>query len=384
MADPRGQAGAYGAWFARVRRELGALPPSDDYSPARDLTLIFTSPLYTHCDEKAPPGVWETETEYFETLSRCVGPARGVEFGFREQFLDERGRPKIALLRERLDRAGNGHGIHVIAFCGGDNYLSDDPANISGTLAHLYRGAESVCLSTGGLHEEPVQMLNADCLWNGSAGGRRETPRTDREAAAILREIAAGARRPPEIFGAGGYFDRLCARLWGPEAGRAMARALTVRAGGRAPVGHVWWTVTKAVAALAGNTDPARTWEREIREYADRERATASALRHARRAACLSDSEDIRRFVRCLEIGGRFAQAVRLLLLLKSRRTHPGADRLRARLASLERSIRRLPDRRTDILGGDPGCWMETLATMRNLSRAGRQPAARRGGGSMP
>ena len=47
---------------------------------------------------------------------------------------------------------------------------SDDLSNISGAMAHFYDGAESVCLSNGGMHEEPVQMLNAEFLWSGSAG----------------------------------------------------------------------------------------------------------------------------------------------------------------------------------------------------------------------
>lgn len=372
LSDADGQAGALAAWYGQVRRELSVLPSSGDYSPARDLVLIFTSPGYTHYNERGPANVWELEREYFTSLSRLIGPEPGLEFGLREQFYDSGNRKKISGLRTALDRVGHGHGIHVIAFGGGDNYISDDPTNISGAMAHFYDGAESVCLSNGAMHEEPVQMLNAEFLWNGSAGGYRENPANETQAEAVFKTIAAGTHKPPEIFAGGGFFDRMCVRQWGPEAGRLMSRALQTRHHGQWPVSHVWWSITKTVTALQ-NDEPCSlmNW---MGKWTDRELATASALEYARRAAGISDDEDIHWLAGCLEIGKRYAEAVRLLVLLKSGRDKNAGLRLGRVIKDLEAHIRRnFIMEKTDILGGDPGCWLETIAEMKRLAKESRK-----------
>ena len=369
LSDPDGQAGACASWFAEVRHELSALPASGDYVPARDLVTVFTSPLYTHFREPgAPDNVWELEMRYYDTLSRQIGPTQGIEFGFREQFYDPAGRKKIGLLRDRLDRAGNGHGIHVIAFGGGDNYRSDDLTNITGALAHFYDGAESVCISNGGLHTEPVQMLNAEFLWNGSANGYRETPPDEAEAVRRFNAICLGTHRPPELFAAGRFFDRLCARLWGTEAGALMSRALQTRSEGRTPVSHVWWSITRSVMALKAQA-PGSLFTCHEREWDRRVAATAAALKHARRAAVISDDEDIHWFAHCLETGRRFAEAIRWLIVEESGRDPAADGRFEEAIDGLEKHIdAEFQMEPTDVLGGEPGCWMETIAEIRNLS----------------
>jgi len=369
LSDPEGQAGACASWFAEVRRELSALPGCGDYMPARDLVTVFTSPLYTHFHEPgAPDNVWELEMRYYETLSRQIGPARGIEFGFREQFYAPGGRKKIGLLRDRLDAVGNGHGIHVIAFGGGDNYRSDDLTSITGALAHFYDGAESVCISNGGLHTEPVQVLNAEFLWNGSANGYREEPADEAEAVRRFEAICRGTHRPPELFASGGFFDRLCARLWGTEAGTLMSRSLQARCDGRTPVSHVWWSITQSVMALKGQT-PGSLFTCHEREWDRRVQATATALKWARRAAGMSDDEDIHWFARCLEVGRRFAETIRWLIVAEAAREPDADTRFREGIDRLEKHIgaefRMAP---TDVLGGEPGCWLETIAEIRDLS----------------
>ena len=367
LSGADGHAGAYASWFRQVRRALSALPASGDYYPARDLVLIFTSPLYTNYHEREPENVWELEMQYFNSLSRLIGPEQGIEFGLREQFYYAGKRKKISSLREMLEKNGNGHGILVISFGGGDNYISDDLANISGAMAHFYNGAESVCLSNGAMHEEPVQMFNADCLWNGTAGGYRENPADETEAEAVFKKIAAGAHKPLEIFAVGGYFDRLCIRLWGKDAGKLMSRALQARHNGQLPVSHVWWSITKTVMALKNNE--ACSLMISEQEWTDRERATALALKYARQAAGISDNEDIHWFAKCLKVGLQYAEAVKLLFLLKSGKDKTAGARLGRVINDLEAHIRsNFKFKKTDILGGDPGCWLETIARIRQLS----------------
>jgi len=366
-----GQAGAYASWFKQLRSELSALPPSGDYSPARDLYLIFISPLYTSYDEGGD--IWEREMQYFDNLSRLIGPAHGVIYGMREQFYDDKGRKKILSLREVLEKNGSGHGIDVAAFGGGDNYITDDLANISGTMAHFYDGARSVHIANGGVHEEPVQLLNADCLWSGSAGGYRANAANQAEAVALWGEIAPGKYKPAEIFGAGGFFDRACGHLWGREAGLLMSRAIQARSrNGRMPVSRVWWAVTRMITRLSDAQACSQiNWGEELEHWTGREQATILALESARQAAGISDDEDIRWFARCLEVGRQFAEAVKLLVLLKSGRDKTARARLDRVVNDLEAHIRKnFKLEKTDVLGGDPGCWLETIAQIRPLAES--------------
>jgi hypothetical protein len=369
LAAADGQAGAFASWFRQVRRELSALPGDGDYLPARDLTVAFVSPLYTEHGENKPENVWEREMRYYQELSRLIGPEPGILFGLREQYYEVGGRQKkIGHLREKLDRNGNGHGLLVAAFAGGDNYYSDDLVNISGSLAHFYDGAEAVYISNGGVHQEPIQMMNADFLWNGFAGGYRENPRNEAEAEKILQQIKKGTRKPPALFAAGGYFDRLCRRLWGAKAGRLMSRALQAEHDGQRAVGHVWWSITKALAELkAEPTSPAYV---AINCYEDRKLASQIALGYARRAAMFSKCGDIRWFIKCLEVGKRFAGALDLLFRLKLGYDQSALLRLDRLLRELKAYIRTIGVmKRTDILGGEPGCWGETIAEIQKLGK---------------
>lgn len=369
---PDGQAGACADWFRQVRRELSALPAAGDYDPARDLVLAFVSPLYASYSEIRPANVWEREKHYFACLSRLIGPETGIEFGLRELFYDPRGRKKIPDLRACLDKVGNGHALLVISFGGGDNYISDDLTHVSGAMAHFFDGAESVCISNHGMHQAPIQMLNAAFLWSGSAGGYRESPPDQATAEACFHRMGAAAHRPPELFARGGYIEGLCVRLWGRRAGPLMFRALTSRHNGQPPVAQVWWSMTQTLGTLRQGDETLPV----ANLFPDRKQASLKALRLARRAAAVSDHEDIGWFVCCLEIGAQFADAMHTLFRIKA-----GDATARKRLRTVAEGIKadvrtHAPGPFVDKLGGDPGCWLETLAEIeRQAERFAQRPA---------
>ena len=370
MAHPQGQAGAFAAWFGQVCEALQPVTTGGGYDASRDLTLIFISPLYTHYYEPGQPAIWEQEVEYFRLLSELLGPRVNVQFGFREQFYRADGRKKIAHLREVLDEVGHGHGIHVIAFGGGDNYTSNDLCNVSAALAHFYEGAESVCVSNGGVHEEPVQVLNAEFLWHGSAQGYRLEPPDEISVEEVLQRLQKGTYRPAELFGPGCLFERICQRLWGFEAGTEMYRAYV--AGGESghhPVSRVWWAVTREARRLLGDQVEAEwTWESVHRTWVERLEHTEEALAHARRAAEMSDDEDVVWFARCLEVGRRFGEVVMLSARLRLADVPETRELLSERLHELEAFLQaEFEWQPTDILGGDPGCWRETLNKVLHL-----------------
>lgn len=389
LAAPEGQAGALAAWYRQIRTALDGVFTPSGYRAARDLTLIFTSPLYTCYYEKGPPDLWDREIDYFCLLSRLMGTADHVEFGLREQFYDPKGGKKIARLRAAMDKSGGQAAIHVIAFGGGDNYLSNDLTNVSGLMAPFYHGAESVCLSNGGVHEEPVQLLNAEILWAGSAAGYRETPGDEAAAQALFRRIQQGRHRPAAVFGPEGLLHRICARLWGEAAGEEMYRAyLAAGESGDGPLSRVWWAATADVARLRAVSSPAQTdWEERHARWLRRKAATDDALVHARRAAALSEDEDVRWFASSLALGSRFCECMALSIELRLRADAATRSRLEGALGALESQIMALGrNDRTEPLGGDPGCWLETLGHLKSLHSAsadgGRWPRFRGANGA--
>jgi hypothetical protein len=371
VAGAQGQAGALAAWYRRVRSALDRVATPSGYRAARDLTLVFISPLYTEYYERGPADLWQREIDYFCDQGRLLGPAANIEIGLREQFYSPRGGKKIAELQAALDKAGASARLLVIAFGGGDHYLSDDLANVSGTMAHFYEGAESVCLCNGGVHEEPVQILNAEILWSGSAGGYREEPPDEQTAEAVFRRMAQGKHRPAEIFGPGRTFERICRRLWGDAAGKEMYLAyLTPGETGEGPVSRVWWSVTAEIARLRSKTPPGGPGLQEARaRWVRRQATTERALVHARRAAQRTDHEDVRWFADCLALGTRFSECMALCLQFRMADDAGARARLAEKLAALESQIAaagRLT--KTDRLGGDPGCWLETVANLKKLN----------------
>jgi len=368
MAAADGHAGAMAAWCRRLIEGLRSAPTEPGYDATRDLSIVFTSPVYTHYQEPGQPEVWRQEVEYFRVLSELIGPAPGVLFGLREQFLDLDGHPRIAALRAALDEVGNGHGALVISFLGGDCYLSDELVNASCCLSHLFEGAQSVCLSNGAVHEEPLQLVNAQALWCGPDCGFAATPGDGAEADALANAVVAGTHRPAELYGNSGALHQACRLLWGDAAAEHMYRVHTLGEDAlTGPVHRVWWSITREVRRLRGDLGESRlTWEDIACRWQRRVELTREAIEEAEAALRVCEDEGIRWLVRSLEVGLQFAEVV----LMASRARAAGsavAQDAYEKLDELQRTLEQDFDLvNTDVLGGDPGCWLDTIGLLRD------------------
>jgi hypothetical protein len=374
MASPEGAAGGLAHWLGQLCDRLQTIRTDDGYDAARDLGLIFTSPVYGLPTEPGQPELWETEIAYFRAVSEALGPRPEVHFGLREQFLTAHGEPKIARLRAALEAVGNGHQLHVISFGGGDHYRSADLCSLTSLAAHLYRGARSVCLSTGGVHEEAVQVLNAECLWHGSARGFRAEPADDAAALELWSRLERGEYRPEEIMGPQGLLEEICEHLWGPAAGPLMFAALSAGPDGRrGPISRVWWSITREIRRFRGEPLDGEPWPAVAADWQARVAATARAAHLAAQAAQGSADEDLLWFARCLQVGLRFAEIIAQAAAERAGQANPAeAPTLTQRLEALDQWLQAeftlIP---TDLLGGDPGCWQDTLRHLREVLAAG-------------
>lgn len=122
-----------------------------------------------------------------------------------------------------------------------------------------------------------------------------------------------------------------------------------------------------AAKAADGNQEHTR-WVRRLAH-------TRQALAHAQEAARLCAQEDVRWFAQSLDVGARFAGAMVDILHLRRQDDPAVRAQLLKKLQDLESQIATVtPLERTDILGGDPGCWLESIANLRELG-ASAKPA---------
>ncbi|MEN6404660.1 MAG: hypothetical protein ABFD94_22135, partial [Armatimonadia bacterium] len=156
-----------------------------------------------------------------------------------------------------------------------------------------------------------------------------------------------------------------CRRLWDEPVADLMWKAY-LRGGesGCGPVSRVWWAITREVRRLMGDAVYG-AWAAEKLDERWRLRAenTREALGYAQQAAALTDDEDVQWFARCLRVGLGFSEVLAMMYAQEP------AEKIIDRLTELETHLRRdFSFEPTDLLGGDPGCWLETLESLRELA----------------
>jgi len=360
LAAEDGMAGAYATWFRMLVEAVDQVKSSDgSYRAERDCEFVFVGPIYTGAEE--PDEVWDAECVYFETVSRLVGPAPNVQFGIREQLVSDREpRLRVGELSRRLHAIGNGHGVFVVPFTGGDGYYSDQLVSPSATLNRHYEGATTLYSVNTGSVSEPAQLVAAEYAWNASAPGAAPVAASRDEAAALLDASRSGDLRPEGLYA--DLLDRVCRRLYGEEAGPVVAQVFAPHPPERRPVPAIWHTITREVRGLGPHDVPGPAGRRDY--WLSRRQASEDAADLVHRAQeCDSVSHDAREDLawlgRCLGVGRLFCQALA--------EYYGGSADLDHTLTQLDKHIPASPEH-LDPLGGDVGCWRETLETLRSLA----------------
>jgi hypothetical protein len=371
MTAPDGAAGAYAQWYRQVSTALNQVRSEDGtYLAGRDCQLVFVGPVYTDADDDTE--VWRQQCEYFGLVSSLVDPFANLQFGIREQVLrDGPGPCRVAQLADRLDQAGNGHGVFVVAFTGGDNYYSDTLVPPGAALQGNYRGARTCYVKSLGAVFEPAQALCAEYAWNPEAPGA-VVPPVGRDAGLILlSQSRSGQLTPPGWLGTAGLLHRACALLYGEGAAASLARLGALGLGqGTPPLATAWGTLSRDVAALLGPpprdlADRASRWQRRAESTATAADLAAGALCELRDAV---DRDDVQWLRTRLEISRRFCELLGRCWQWRaspSRDTHAAAcEALQAAEAYLSQHVGRDT---VDPVGGDVTVWQAITDRLRAL-----------------
>jgi len=234
-----GMAGA----FARFYDEMVSCVQSvktPEYDAERDCLIMLVSPGYMDAVAQ-DDNDWGAALTYWASLSRLMGHRENVFFGFREQFYNHtRATRRVPEMKENLQSRGAGHRLSLITFSGGDGWQNEQLFLPIPQLIPMYLGADMLLCACGHAYQEPLQLFNAEFMWNATGspytvpGG---LPGDFAGFKALHDQCRAGNFRTPQVFGEGGFLEIACGKLYGEEGARAMAQLFSTRgAKGEPPV----------------------------------------------------------------------------------------------------------------------------------------------------
>jgi hypothetical protein len=201
------------------------------YDGDRDCLLLMVSPGYTMPYDQDED--WITALEYWSAVSRVMKTKKNVLFTFREQFFNhDKNTARCEEMHRALTAKGRGHAMGIIYFYGADGAYNDQLFLPIPILNYIYKGADMLAPASGHAYQEPLQLFNAECLWNADAD--RLYPSFDRPGnyADFRQRFFSYQRdniRPEELYGQKGFLGLACDHIYGPKAGPVMRELFSLR-----------------------------------------------------------------------------------------------------------------------------------------------------------
>ncbi|MDA2929912.1 glycoside hydrolase family 20 zincin-like fold domain-containing protein [Acidobacteria bacterium AH-259-O06] len=231
-----GGAGAMAYRYSKIVEAVQQVRnPDSGYEAVRDCTIILISPPYGIDSGRSGLGPdptdeelnWNKTLEFWANAVALLPSDKNVEIGFREIFpRTSTGQSWLEAYTQKLGSLGLNSKVFLFFLGGADQYSSgvfNYPYAGTPVMNGIFKGAEAIYNFSGGLHQEPLQVLNAQFSWNADAPGNRQ-PKTFKATLAAWNALRSNEELPAEIFGPGGLFEEACVKIYGPAAGKSMAR----------------------------------------------------------------------------------------------------------------------------------------------------------------
>ena len=226
VTAPDGAAGGLAHLDSQLINAINSVKNPDGYDASRDCAIILVSPGYGA--DSVSSTDWSNTLELWRNIGRqlpradniliCFGGS-SISFTFPQEY---GGEGWISLFNSMMAREGLHIGTYVFLCGGADNFYSDHPLTGTPVLNAIYKGATGMYNATGDFYREPMEIINAEYTWNTHSGGVYQDSGTFNEAMHLNLLYIYGKDQPPELFSAGGLFQRVCELLYGPKAGPAM------------------------------------------------------------------------------------------------------------------------------------------------------------------
>ena len=220
-----GAAGAFAEYFSGLANRLAQVKDGA-YDAAKDFRMMIISPGYLYpevtCDEEFDIGMkfWAAVSKYMTSELLMIG--------FREEFFYH---DKDVRRAESVQQNGFEKETQIINFSGADGFYDDRIFNATSLFHYMMKGYDGMICANGNAFHEPLQLFNAEYLWNCEDSGfynLRDKPVNQKDFIRLYRKVKATAFRPEEIYGVGGFLDIICEKLYGKKVGRIMAEAYKV------------------------------------------------------------------------------------------------------------------------------------------------------------
>lgn len=257
-----GMAGAFAEFIDKIIKRLKTIKDGD-YDASRDLLVRMAAPGYMYYnstnDEDFETGIrfWETVTQYLEEKDRFV-------VGYREQFYYWN---KPVNRTETVKKANFQSLTGVGFFNGCDGFYDDKLFTTSAAFLYSMKGYDAVALFNGNAFQEPLQVFNAEYLWNCENSGFYNIspkPTNYKDYTDMFLKMVRSQIKPDEVYKDGGFLDIICQKIYGDELGLELAKLYKIAGkNGEPPIPYasnvdIFTNYSKAVYPMR--------WEVEMKE----------------------------------------------------------------------------------------------------------------------
>ena len=221
IAAADGMAGAYAYLYDRMTETVQSVQ-NDGYSGAKDCLIMPISPGYLSygLDDQE----WNIGLRYWSTLSGLLKRRENVFPGFREIFINQTDdRRRARQLKEAFNTNGEGQTYGILFFYGADSHHNDKLFLPVPALNYIFEGTDMLLSPCGHSYSEPLQLLNAEYMWNPHSSGFftfEEKPEDFASIKKLYFECQYNEFQPEALFH--DFLGTACAKLYGKEAGAVM------------------------------------------------------------------------------------------------------------------------------------------------------------------
>ena len=220
-----GCAGAFADFYDKI---MDALLPEFP-----DLLICPVSPGYAYAYGTNDEAFEKCRKFWAATLTYCRNADKLIPL-FRELFYQwDEPKLRFELLAETVPSFGS------IFFSSSDGHYSDKIYTPSAAYAAAMKDADMILCANGGALQKPIQLTNAEFLWNptGSAFYQLEIAENNQACMEHYDAFREGYIRPDGIYGEDGLLETSCKLLFGKENAKKIADIFRIQGkNGESPI----------------------------------------------------------------------------------------------------------------------------------------------------
>lgn len=217
-----GCAGAFAEFISKLIKRLHSVKDGD-YDAERDLWLRMASPGYLYA-EVTDDKDFDTGVKFWGKVTDYLTENKNFAVGFREEFFyQEKNLPRAEKIKECITNAMTSVGN----FNGCDGFYDDKLFAPNSALNYVMKGYSTILTESGNSFQEPLQLYNAEYLWNcDNSAFYNVTPKPQsyEEYLKVFYGMLDSSCRPSEVYGKGGMLDVICTKLYGEKYGRKLSQ----------------------------------------------------------------------------------------------------------------------------------------------------------------